>query len=135
MKAKIDDEIRDLTLRLKMAIAKKKGGKTSQESIVKYHKRVNQEQERFNDMVYRFPCPRCGGRNTKRSGLTTQIEIKCRLTCLDCQIQRDITKDTKITSFFVLSNKQVKDIIENDLTLTKEKKDFFLYKYLIKQKN
>lgn len=129
-----DNEIRELTLKLKQAIARKKH-KTPQSIVQRYDKRISQEKDRFNDTVYRFPCPRCKGRNTKRSGLTTQIETKCRLICLDCQLQRDITKDTTITAFFVLSNKDIKDILMNDLTLPKEKRDFFLYKYTIKQKN
>ena len=97
---------------------------------------VIEANKKYNsDTIYRFPCPRCGGRNTKRSGLTTQNEIKCRMFCNDCLVKRDTTRDTKIIAFFVLSNQQIKDIIENDLTLDKQKKDFFLYKYLIKQKN
>ena len=124
---KIDKEIKELTGRLKHALAMKKQGFTSISS---------EDNAKYNsNTVYRFQCPRCKGKNTKRSGLTTQNEIKCRLYCLDCQDKRYISGDESITSFFVLSNQQVKDIIENDLTLNKQQKDFFLYKYLIKQKN
>ena len=115
-----DKEIRNLTYKLKLALAKK--GKIPTTTF------VNNKDNYNSDTIYRFPCPRCKGRNTKRSGLTTQSERKSRLFCLDCQSQKDKT------SFFVLSNQQIKDILNNDLTLTKEKKSFFLYKYLIKQK-
>ena len=125
---KIDKEIKELTNRLKQALDRKKQGYDSIST--------DTENIRYNtDTVYRFQCPRCKSYNTKRSGLTTQIDIKFRLLCLDCRLQRGITKDKSITPFFVLSNQEIKDIIENDLTLSKEKKNFFLYKYLIKQKN
>lgn len=126
-----DEEIRQLTFQLKHALARKQG----KELNIEYSRLNKGLDDRFSNTVYRFPCPRCKGYNTKRSGLTTQIETKCRLICLDCQIKRNATKDPKITSFFVLSNDEVKDIIKNDDSLSKEKKDFFLYKYLIKPKN
>ena len=118
-----DKEIKELTSKLKLALAKK--GKTLNTAQIK---RKQQYEDMYSDTVYRFQCPRCKGNNTKRSGITTQSERKSRLFCLDCQTQKDKT------SFFVLSNQQIKDILNNDLTLTKQKRDFFLYKYLIKQK-
>lgn len=127
-----DDEIKQATLRLKHLLAKKKGTK---DIDIKYPRLREGYDERIKDTVYRFQCPRCKGYNTKRFGLTTQIEPKCRMICLDCQMKRTITKDRKVTLFFVLSNDEVKNIIMNDKNLTKEKKDFFLYKYLIKPKS
>ena len=125
---KLDREIKELTYRLKNALARKKQGFTSTD--------IEDDDIRYaSDIIYRFQCPRCKGYNTKRSGLTTQIDVKFRLLCLDCRLQRGITKDETITPFFILTNQEIKDIIKNDLTLSKEKRDFFLYKYLIKQKN
>lgn len=134
-KNKIDKEIKELTTRLKLALSRKKQGYTSISSAKEEEEDNNNNVRYESDTIYRFQCPRCKGYNTKRSGLTTQIDVKFRLLCLDCRLQRGITKNKFITPFFVLTNQEIKDIIENDLTLSKEKKNFFLYKYLIKQKN
>lgn len=128
---KHDEEIKELTFRLKVALAKKKGENVSH--LVKKVVRKNRISiDRFADIVYRFPCPRCHGTNTKRFGLTTQIETKARIRCLDCHLKRSITKDKKIKQFFVLTNKEMKDSIGNNISLSKEKKKFFLDRYLIK---
>ena len=130
---KHDEEIKELTLRLKIALARKQG-KNVNKLLGQLRKRNRIDVTRFDDIMFRFPCPRCKGTNTKRTGKTNQLESKGRLLCFDCQLKRSVTKNVKITPFFVLTNKQMEDIINLSNNDAKTKK-FFKNKYLIKQKN
>jgi transposase-like protein len=87
---------------------------------------------RFDEIVYRFKCPDCGSNHTKRTGLTTQREPKARFLCLNCQQKWRENKNVD-RMFFTLSNKDIENIINNDVSLSKEKRDFFLDRYIIKK--
>jgi hypothetical protein len=87
---------------------------------------------RFDQIVYRFICPDCKSNQTKRTGLTTQREPKARFLCLNCQRKWRENKNVD-RMFFTLSNNDIANIINNDTSLTKEKRDFFLDRYLIKK--
>ena len=87
---------------------------------------------RFDEIVYRFPCPDCNSKHTKRFGLTTQRVPKARFVCLNCQEKWRANESVRRV-FFTLSNDDIKNIIDNDKDLTKEKREFFLDRYLIKK--
>ena len=87
---------------------------------------------RFDEIVYRFKCPDCNSSHTKRTGLTTQREPKARFLCLNCQQNWRENKNVD-RMFFTLSSKEILDILNNDKNLTKEKREFFIERYLIKK--
>lgn len=98
----------------------------------KVKKREISNINRFDEIVYRFQCPDCHSNHTKRTGLTTQREPKARFLCLNCQADWRANKSVD-RMFFTLSNNDIESIIRNDSSLTKEKRDFFLDRYLIKK--
>lgn len=95
--------------------------------------KVQQNKDRYENIVYRFPCPECQSIHTKRTGTTTQLNPKARYICLDCQDKFRKTNDKSITPFFVMSNEEMELQINNDMSLSRKDKEYYLERYLIKR--
>jgi transposase-like protein len=101
----IDTEIKRHAKRIKELVDAKKEGKKALYASIGF--------------IFHFRCPRCSSFNTKRNGKTTQVSVKARHLCLNCN------------KFFVLTNQQIeKEIIESD-SISNEEKKIFLDKYLL----
>lgn len=85
----------------------------------------------YTGLMFNFQCPRCKGRNTRRSGITTQPNKKARMFCMTCFAKRKETNDNNVKCYFVLTNQQIIDEIRIDKTLNQLKKKFFIEKYSI----
>jgi len=144
----IDKDIKDYTLKLKELLAKKQGITLEQleyrqkeksmkshnlsQSTIKFIKEKKINVQRFRDITFKFRCPECKGRNTKRNGTTCQINTKARFLCFDCKYKRQVTNDTSITPFFVLSNDEMIAEINASKKLSKNQKKDFHDKYVIR---
>lgn len=135
----LDSEIKKQSIKLKKLIAQKQGltleqfeyRKKEKDFISINRKRRRIDNSRFKGLVFKFKCPNCHSLDTKRTGRTFQAEPKGRFLCNECQYKRIIKKDDRIRPFFVLSNEEMSKQI-NDSKLSKEEKEKFLLKYLIK---
>lgn len=132
---KLDKDIKELAQRLKELLAQKKGVTIQLNKHPEYKpiplKKI--DNSRFQNISMKFKCRRCKGKNTKRTGTTTQLEPKARFICFDCKYVRVVTKNKEITPFFTLSNEQMKEEIEANKKANKKQKKLFLEKYLIKK--
>src|SRR5687768_15190170 len=91
-KKEIDRDIKTTTQKLKDLLAAKKGLKPYVSTTTK---KIKTGDKFHQYIVFKFRCPYCKSYNTKRSGTTTQLEIKARHLCLDCQNVRAKSRDKK----------------------------------------
>lgn len=138
-KQQLQKDIKILSLQLKEKLNLYKGLESTKQinEIGRIDKMVNAKIDKYKNIVYRFKCPRCNSTDTKRTGLTTQIEVKARFFCFNCDFRNKESfekyknKDKFTPTFFVLSDIEIQEIIKNDKSLSEEKKEFFLKKYKI----
>lgn len=149
MQKTIDSDIKNYTKKLKELLAQKQGITVEQlefkqkEKNMKSHNLANSTKsfiqkkkidvKRFRDITYQFQCPNCEGRNTKRNGITTQLNQKARFLCVDCQLKKQQSDEIETPHFFTMGNEEMIYQIEKDKSITDEQKKLFIEKYIIKR--
>jgi len=126
----IDKDIKNMTKRLKELLAQKQG--ITLEQLEQRTKKPIQHIKRKD--MYHFQCPNCHSRNTKRNGITTQLNKKARYICFDCELRKRLHNDVMTPHFFTMGNEEMQYQIERDKTLNDEQKRLFIEKYTIKRK-
>lgn len=138
-KQQLEKDIRLLSSQLKEKMKIYKGLENTKQinEIGRIDKMINAKIDKYKNIVYRFKCPRCNSTDTKRTGLTTQLETKARFFCFNCDLKNkesyeiNKNKDNFTHTFFVLSNNEIENIINNDESINEKQKEFFLKKYKI----